>query len=341
MTVYSRKSQVTISPEINWTNPITKGLIGVFLPTHTYNLVDKVSLIDTGIVRSFNSSGVVISNNSYLYPAPVNSSSPEAKFDSTVMSAVLVTRQAVGINSDFSFFRSNGSSNPTWGMGLNSGTFNGPYIAIGNYVSTFDTGISGWAISPHNILMTGDGTNLKVWSDGKYIGGASYGSASTQYNPASNRQVFFGILNGSWVAGYNRPAMGLYWNRPLTNNESILVSTNPWLIFKPVITTTYVFISFPIAISNITLVGTSNDTSSTSSVDVITTGVYGNFDLTSAGWQGVPNNINKYSNIDEVTASTSDYIMSPNIYDAGMGPLILGLNNTLASGSWEIRVEAK
>lgn len=341
MLVYDRNSQVTLSPEINWSNPITKGLLGAFLPTSNYNIVDKVNLIDAGISRAYNSSGIVISSNSYLYPAPANSSSPEAKFDSVVMSAVLVTRQTGTLNADYSFFRSNGSSNATWGIGLHSGTLNGPYVAIADYSNNIDTGISGWTLSPHNILITGDGSNLKVWVDGGYMGGASYGAPVTQYNPAANRQVFFGVLSPTWVNGNNRPALGLYWNRALSQEESRAISRNPWVVFKPVITNTHIFTNLPVAISSITLVGTSSDTANNSSVDVITTGVYCNSDVLTTGWQGVPNNTNKYSNIDEVTASSSDFVMSPNIYDAGNGPLIYGLNNTLASGTWEIDAEVK
>lgn len=196
------------------------------------------------------------------------------------------------------------------------------------------------------------GAGGTVW-DRSYVNGM-YNDGNIYTEPYTTYSICGGITNLPWI-GVNFTIgrinhvysdssstdikLCAMWDRLLSAEDMQKLSSNPWELFQPLYNP--IFVGLSVAISSITLVGTSNDTSSTSSVDVITTGVYGNFDLTSAGWQGVPNNINKYSNIDEVTASTSDYIMSPNIYDAGIGPLILGLNNTLASGTWEIDAEIK
>lgn len=61
-------------------------------------------------------------------------------------------------------------------------------------------------------------------------------------------------------------------------------------------------------------------------------------DVTTTGWTGVSDNTNKFANIDETTASDTDYITSPSI--SGGEYTIFGLSGSLAAGSWDIRYRA-
>lgn len=61
-------------------------------------------------------------------------------------------------------------------------------------------------------------------------------------------------------------------------------------------------------------------------------------DVTTTGWTGVSDNTNKFANIDETTASDTDYITSPSI--SGGEYIIFGLSGSLAAGSWDIRYRA-
>ena len=61
-------------------------------------------------------------------------------------------------------------------------------------------------------------------------------------------------------------------------------------------------------------------------------------DVTTTGWTGVSDNTNKFANIDETTASDTDYITSPSI--TGGEYTIFGLSGSLAAGSWDIRYRA-
>lgn len=63
-------------------------------------------------------------------------------------------------------------------------------------------------------------------------------------------------------------------------------------------------------------------------------------DITVTGWTGSPDNTALYTNIDETTASDTDYIMSPSVSDSP-GPAIFGIFPTLASGSYTVRVRAR
>ena len=63
-------------------------------------------------------------------------------------------------------------------------------------------------------------------------------------------------------------------------------------------------------------------------------------DITVTGWSGSPDNTALYTNIDETTASETDYIMSPSVSDSP-GPAIFGIFPTLVSGSYTLKVRAR
>lgn len=63
-------------------------------------------------------------------------------------------------------------------------------------------------------------------------------------------------------------------------------------------------------------------------------------DITVTGWTGDPDNSNLYNNIDEVSASDTDYIISPSL-GGSPGPAIFGLNESLAAGTYTVRARAR
>lgn len=63
-------------------------------------------------------------------------------------------------------------------------------------------------------------------------------------------------------------------------------------------------------------------------------------DITVTGWTGSPDNTALYANIDETTASDTDYIMSPSVSDSP-GAATFGIFPSLASGSYTIKVRAR
>jgi hypothetical protein len=106
------------------------------------------------------------------------------------------------------------------------------------------------------------------------------------------------------------------WNT--TKRASFLA--NPWKIFTPLRRT---FSPFNIAVT-IARPGS---------------------DITTTGWTGVPDNTNKYANIDEASASDTDYIQSPTV-SGTVAPIIFGIvdqgggANTLPVGTWDVHVRA-
>lgn len=76
----------------------------------------------------------------------------------------------------------------------------------------------------------------------------------------------------------------------------------------------------------------------------LTTGHPGT-DVTTTGWIGDPNNTNKYANIDESTASDTDYITSPPV-TGSPAPITMmwadqnGSVNTVPVGTWNVNIRA-
>lgn len=64
-----------------------------------------------------------------------------------------------------------------------------------------------------------------------------------------------------------------------------------------------------------------------------------NADVVTGGWVGVPNSA-LYANIDEATASDTDYIDSPGL-SATATSCTFGLSPTLAAGSYDVGIRAQ
>lgn len=98
------------------------------------------------------------------------------------------------------------------------------------------------------------------------------------------------------------------------------LSVNPWQIFQP--------LKRNLSFAQVTLA----------------TGRPGG-DVTTTGWTGVPDNTNKYTNIDEASASDADYITSPPVTGSPAPITMLwadqnGGLNTVPVGTWDVKIRA-
>lgn len=219
---------------INWSNPITRGLVYAAVPGIPLNLVDGVStsqVSTTAIALAARSKGLLVTDGAYGYPAPASSTSLGAQFDINVLTAFILAQQNVETNSSVSFLRGNGSGAPTWGVGLHGGSNKGPYVMLGSY-SYAPTADFGTPLVPRAVAITGDGATATVYYEGKLITSGAYTPATNQYDPANQRQVFFGAKNQNNSASATFPFVGLLWNRPLSPAEIASISANPWQVFK-------------------------------------------------------------------------------------------------------------
>jgi len=61
-------------------------------------------------------------------------------------------------------------------------------------------------------------------------------------------------------------------------------------------------------------------------------------DVLTTGWTGTPDNTTLFNNVDEVSASDTDYITSPAI--SGGENITFGITPSLAAGTWDVRYRA-
>ncbi len=65
-----------------------------------------------------------------------------------------------------------------------------------------------------------------------------------------------------------------------------------------------------------------------------------NSDIVVTGWVGDPDNVTLYNNIDEVTPSDTDFVISPSL-GASPGPAVFGLTQSLSAGTYNVRTRAR
>ena len=158
------------------------------------------------------------------------------------------------------------------------------------------------------------GTNIFLYRDGRQIATASAAGGAITQSPA--RRTAIGSRGNGTTAGYDRSAtFAASFNRALSDAEIKSLSDNPWQIFQPVNRPIFVPTSAVISISR-------------PSADVTTT-----------GWTGTPDNVTLFTNIDEVTASDTDYITSPAI--SGGENITFTITPSVAAGTWDVRYRAQ
>lgn len=178
----------------------------------------------------------------------------------------------------------------------------------GEVATTLPTGAP---FGPSVIVLVGSAAGCIAYKNGVQIG--SNGSGPTS---RSNTRI---VLHGERTASATYASKArtyLYggWNRRLSVAEIKSLSDNPWQIFAPIRT--------PIFVPIVPVVSIYRPSS----------------DVTTTGWTGNPDNTTLYTNIDEVTASDTDYITSPTI--TGGESIIFGLSGSLAAGTWDVRYRA-
>lgn len=105
-----------------------------------------------------------------------------------------------------------------------------------------------------------------------------------------------------------------FWNRDLSDAELATLTQNPWQLFSPA-------------------------TSVKQSIFIVI--FRPSSDVTVTGWTGSPDNVNLYANIDEPSASDTDYVLSPSV-SSSPGPAIFGLSpSSLAAGNYTVNLRAR
>ena len=154
------------------------------------------------------------------------------------------------------------------------------------------------------------GTSHEIYKDGILLASAS--ATAKNISQASRYTAIGSRGNGTTESFDKNVAMAAGFNRALLPNE--ISNLNPWKIFAPV--SRAIWVPTSSAVVSIT-----RPTS----------------DVTTTGWTGNPDNTTLFNNIDESTASDTDYITSPTI---GTSESITFGMSSLAAGTWDVRYRA-
>ena len=226
-----RTLQSQIPIEIDWSNPLTKGLIAAIDPVSGTNLISKAP-------PTFSNAAKSVTKNGVAKVTIVNTSSYETyTFNrSTVNNACsyfVLCDYALPTGSPSTFILGDVEAS---GVGYNAGL----YSNTGNFsfyvkntsgivasVTSTTTALS--AINNLRLAGTYDGANIRVFVNGVneasngHTGNVGIDAFSLNFNRWNN-YVGFGVsLN-----------IGLVWNRALSNAEIKSISDNPWQIFRPI-----------------------------------------------------------------------------------------------------------
>jgi hypothetical protein len=235
--VGKQTSQPQGSRVIDWSNPLTSGLIGAFLPESPINFVDGEQMFQDWLpptigVRS-QSGGKVISDGLYTYQPPSPTFPYGYKFDLTTGAALIVASQREVQNNNIALGRAVSSGSQNWGIGLHGGSFNGAYGTWGTFSFTPSTsGVS--TLQKRTVIINADGSTATLYMDGEVISSGAY--TMPAYDSSFRGRCFgFGSSLVGFGGGGNpriQPSVGLVWNRPLTANEVALLTANPWQVFR-------------------------------------------------------------------------------------------------------------
>ncbi|HMN55629.1 MAG TPA: hypothetical protein PKE15_00145 [Ottowia sp.] len=221
--------------EIDWTNPLTRGLIQCIIGGHAYDLA----------------SGQQVLGGSNAGPAALGS--PGVYADGISIPANACGGQPLsgvpgGIPPDHAQFTllalQTLSSTAAYGTDITIGWSGEPaagfYLGISFSTATFRPAIAGTNIShavslkdgsPHLLGVSLGGGTGRAWKDGVQVASAACSTPSFGFSQAYTR---FQVGSNTAVAGYPVPtALVLLYDRTLWAAEHAQLAANPWQIFAP------------------------------------------------------------------------------------------------------------
>lgn len=194
----------------------------------------------------------------------------------------------------------------------------GPFFEVGtNTVNTIPVGT--------DVCVVGVVPSLSSADAYLYINGIKYNTVLAAGSPSGSALFSFetiGAVRRDTVASfYPADVYAVGHGGAIAEHRARHLSLNPWEMFAP-------------QQRRIWVPG-----------DTVVTIARPGSDITTTGWTGTPDNVTKYANIDEASASDTDYITSPQITGV-VAPITFGIKdqngnpNTLPAGTWSVSVRA-
>ncbi len=221
--------------EIDWSNPITRGLRAAVSGTGAYDFVTKKSLPYAGAYSVTTQQGIAHKCNAVAITTPQYIELPFELSGTLSVHAVVSRDATVGTDSskvaELVTNRTNFAAT-FWELNLGNG-----FGAVGDYgkprFSTNAVGIG--SIYVNGALTTGNNPSDAILNNGQFYnitavassGATSSGSGKTWLLGARTAAANYYSLNG-------RAPLILLFDRAISESEVRSISQNPWQIFKPI-----------------------------------------------------------------------------------------------------------
>lgn len=320
---WTRQPQVSVG--VDWGNSLARGLALVHTQSLGYvNLADGRALTPVGspqIIATVQgvaisttraaASGVTVGTDAKYNPPEITLLSVATQTSITAAtSGILLSRDDNTLGRAFVL---DIHANSAWGVRY--------YVNGGGTPGTNELreGVTATAGRRYVAAVTHAASVAKLFVDGKLVNSSS--SFATKNSATGNTQISRRTFAANTDSLTGTQALSLLWSRALSDAEIKSISANPWQIFAPLQRRIWV------------------------PGDTVVTIARPGSDITTTGWYGTPDNVTKYANIDEASASDTDYITSPPVTGT-VDPITFGIKdqtgnpNTLPVGTWDVTVRA-
>lgn len=216
--VWTQQPQVPV--EIDWSNPITRGLVTAYVAGKPVDAVRGSKFTNTSLYGGIANglAGYATSPSAYTRSTndPVTVFVLGSFYSSTNWNPKLYessTWSSSSVNAGIEVFRDHSSPN---------------HLKVGAYNNNNNTISAGFSPTFGRVYATCfgyDGTNYYLDVDG--VGKASGALAAGVLNAGVAE------IHGSSANGTAPAILSLRWNRALNSGEQISLSANPWQIFRP------------------------------------------------------------------------------------------------------------
>lgn len=217
-----------LATQIDWSNPITRNLGRVMTPSS--GLIDvvtrNIATVQGTVLRNpagFRASSATGNRIELLdFPSGQYTCLAVANAYTATGTKILIIRSSAAADQNYALFFTNGVTP----------VIQHRQLADNVYKQTASS-FSVQAGSPSVIVGTYDGTNQRIFADGR-LGNSSAASAPYVTFSGSTTQLISANATLATL-GYEGPGILLaaIWNRALTREEIADVSENPWQLFRP------------------------------------------------------------------------------------------------------------
>ena len=218
---------------VDWSNPLAASLGFLYDGVSGRDVVgdlrftgSRIQGVSTGGIGQFSDTTGTAARLESINPTQI-------QFQNITVFALFTPTGNPGNESLF-FMRRMGSSVPSFGLGIHTGSLNGYKFSLNGQTSDFNASplvdIGAIPRRPTLLAMTYDGTSLRCYADGVDIGGGS-GYGLIDYSRTDEGLLIFD--GGVFVSSIGVLTLAGICSKVFSAQEIARLNSNPWQLFAP------------------------------------------------------------------------------------------------------------